>query len=199
MSLGVYRPELEVKTIINKLREGRLRLFRHVKRRPRFAPVRRVEALVVNGQRRRGRPNLRWEDRLKHDMKNLFLSGDITSDRNEWRARIKLGGPVFICFSPFLKVLPEAVSLPSGSPKGRGMVCRHSTSSIPWLCRIGALDVIPGLLRARNKLEEDLEEKRMLVRKLEKLVWKLKKYMVIARILIFVVFKFFSWYGWSCL
>ncbi|GJS46894.1 hypothetical protein Tco_0597015 [Tanacetum coccineum] len=56
---GVYRAELEVETIINKMREGRLRWFGHVRRRPQSAPVRRVEALVVDGMRRRGRPKLR--------------------------------------------------------------------------------------------------------------------------------------------
>ncbi|GJW32392.1 kinetochore protein NDC80 [Tanacetum coccineum] len=75
---------------INKMREGRLRWFGHVRRRPHSAPVRRVEALVVDGLRRRGRPKLRWEDRVKQDMKELLLSEDMTSDRNEWRARIRL-------------------------------------------------------------------------------------------------------------
>ncbi|GKG61639.1 hypothetical protein Tco_0621348, partial [Tanacetum coccineum] len=41
---GVYRAELKVDNIINKMREGRLRWFRHVRRRPQSAPVRRVEA-----------------------------------------------------------------------------------------------------------------------------------------------------------
>ncbi|GKA35628.1 hypothetical protein Tco_0722119 [Tanacetum coccineum] len=80
---GVYRALLEVETIINKMREGRLRWFGHVRRRPQSSPVRRVEALVVDGLRRRGRPKLRWEDRVKHDMKELLLSEDMTSDRNE--------------------------------------------------------------------------------------------------------------------
>ncbi|GJU67918.1 hypothetical protein Tco_1254177 [Tanacetum coccineum] len=87
---GVYRAQLEVESIINKMRV-RLRWFGHVRRRPQSAPVRRVEALVVDGLRRRGRPKLRWEDRVKHDMKELLLSEDMTSDRNEWRARIRLG------------------------------------------------------------------------------------------------------------
>ncbi|GKD68559.1 hypothetical protein Tco_1322649 [Tanacetum coccineum] len=79
---GVFRAELEVESIIHKMREGRLRWFGHVKRRPQTAPVRRVEALFVDGLRRRGRPKLRWEDRLKQDMKELLLSEDMTSDRN---------------------------------------------------------------------------------------------------------------------
>nr|GFC71776.1 putative cytochrome P450 [Tanacetum cinerariifolium] len=50
----------------------------------------RVEAMVVEGSRRRGRPKLRWEDRLKMDMKELRLSEDMTSDRNAWRDRIRI-------------------------------------------------------------------------------------------------------------
>nr|GEV81799.1 hypothetical protein [Tanacetum cinerariifolium] len=99
---GVYRAELEVETIINKLREGRLRWFGHVRRRPQSAPVMRVEALVVDGVRIRGRPKLRWEDIVKHDLKELLLSEDMTSNRNEWRARISGldGSPfVFSCLS----------------------------------------------------------------------------------------------------
>nr|GEX81361.1 protein transport protein SEC24-like CEF [Tanacetum cinerariifolium] len=87
---GFYRAQLEVETIINKMRKGRLRWFGHVRRRPQSSPVRRVEALVVHDLRRRGRPKLRWEDRVKHDMKELLLSEDMTSDRNEWRARIRV-------------------------------------------------------------------------------------------------------------
>ncbi|GKD61815.1 hypothetical protein Tco_1299324 [Tanacetum coccineum] len=56
------------------------------------APVRRVEYLVVGGLRRRGRPKLRWEDRVKQDIKEILLSEDITSDRIAWRARIRLDG-----------------------------------------------------------------------------------------------------------
>ncbi|GJT82732.1 hypothetical protein Tco_1057074 [Tanacetum coccineum] len=87
----VYRAELEVETIINKMREGRLRWFGHVRRRPQSALVKRVEALIVEGLRRRGRRKLRWEDKVKQDMKELLLFEDMTSDRNGWRARIIVG------------------------------------------------------------------------------------------------------------
>ncbi|GJV26191.1 hypothetical protein Tco_1378886 [Tanacetum coccineum] len=87
---GVYRAKLEVESIINKMREVRLRWFGHVRRRPQSTPVRRVESLVVDGLRRRGRPKLRWDDRVKHGKKELLLSEDMTFDRNEWRSRIRL-------------------------------------------------------------------------------------------------------------
>ncbi|GJY90525.1 polyprotein [Tanacetum coccineum] len=79
ISNGVFRTVIEVETIISKMREGRLRWFGHVRRRPQQALVRRVEALIVNGKRRRGRPKLKWEDRLKLDMKELLLFEDMTS------------------------------------------------------------------------------------------------------------------------
>ncbi|GJW74665.1 hypothetical protein Tco_0134035 [Tanacetum coccineum] len=74
------------------MRKGQLRWFGHVRRRPQSATIMRVEALVVDGLRRKDRPKLRWEDRVKHDMKELLLSEDMISDMNEWRARIRLGG-----------------------------------------------------------------------------------------------------------
>ncbi|GJX79568.1 hypothetical protein Tco_0327717 [Tanacetum coccineum] len=101
----VYRSELEVETIVNKMMEGRLRWFGHVKRR-RGRPILRwedrlkndmqellfskdmtsyriVEALVIDGSRRMGRPKLRWDDRLKNDMKKLLFFENMTSDRND--------------------------------------------------------------------------------------------------------------------
>ncbi|GJT99409.1 hypothetical protein Tco_1109748 [Tanacetum coccineum] len=68
ISNGVYRADLEVENIINKMRECRL------------------------SSRRMGRPKLRWEDKMKNGMKELLLSEDMTSDRSEYRARIRLGG-----------------------------------------------------------------------------------------------------------
>ncbi|GJY17523.1 putative mitochondrial protein [Tanacetum coccineum] len=87
---GAFRRNLQVATIVNKMREGRLRWFGNVKRRPQSAPVRRVETIAVDGVRRRGRPKLRWEDRLKTNLKELLLTKDMTSDRNSWRTRIRV-------------------------------------------------------------------------------------------------------------
>ncbi|GKB01184.1 retrovirus-related pol polyprotein LINE-1 [Tanacetum coccineum] len=86
---GVFRAELDVDSIVDKMREGRLRWFGHVKRRPQNTMVRKVESMEVEGSRR---PKLRWENRLKLDIKELFLSVDMTSDRNVWRDRIRISG-----------------------------------------------------------------------------------------------------------
>ncbi|GJZ16290.1 hypothetical protein Tco_0551967 [Tanacetum coccineum] len=50
-----------------------------------------------------------------------------------------------------------------------------------------AVDVIPGLLRARNELEEDLEEQVSLMREKDALVKKLKNMLVLSWIFVFVV------------
>ncbi|GJY31893.1 hypothetical protein Tco_0415388 [Tanacetum coccineum] len=106
---GVFRTNLQVVTIVNKKERTFLRWFGHVKRRPQSAPVRIVEELTVNGTRRRGRPKLRWEDRLKTDLKEM-LSEDMTCDRSAWRSRIRVllplssvrGVTVYISPPPYL-------------------------------------------------------------------------------------------------
>ncbi|GKB00886.1 hypothetical protein Tco_0828930 [Tanacetum coccineum] len=50
--------------------------------------------------RRRG-----WEDRVKLDVKELLLSEDMTSDRNEWRARTSFAYEWFACLVSFLLFL----------------------------------------------------------------------------------------------
>nr|GEW71481.1 hypothetical protein [Tanacetum cinerariifolium] len=125
----VFRAEIEVESIIHKMREERLRWFGHVKRRPQTAPVRRVEALLVDGLRRKSRPKLRWEDRLKLDMKELLLSEDMTSDMNAWRDRIT--------HFHLPEVFLEAVYLLSKLPESRGRICLHSTYVIPCSGGIG--------------------------------------------------------------
>ncbi|KAG5626964.1 hypothetical protein H5410_012182, partial [Solanum commersonii] len=57
----VIREKVGVASVVDKLREARLRWFGHVKRRGTDAPVRRCEGLVVEGTRRgRGRPKKYW-------------------------------------------------------------------------------------------------------------------------------------------
>ncbi|KAD4386354.1 hypothetical protein E3N88_26523 [Mikania micrantha] len=54
------RGRVGVTCISDKVREGRLGWFGHVRRRHVLAPVRRVENLSVEGKRYRGRPRLTW-------------------------------------------------------------------------------------------------------------------------------------------
>ncbi|XP_071712978.1 uncharacterized protein [Rutidosis leptorrhynchoides] len=85
----VFRENLEVGSIINKLREERLRWVGHVMRCPITTLVSRVEALTVDGVRR-GRPKRRWEDCVKINMRELLLTEDMTSDSNVWSTRVRI-------------------------------------------------------------------------------------------------------------
>nr|GEV33122.1 hypothetical protein [Tanacetum cinerariifolium] len=136
--------------------EGGSSGIENVEGRPRNAPVRRVEAMEVEGSRRRGRPKLRWKDRLKMDMKELILSEDMTSDRNALLMLLVALLPCR-CFFFYLKHqslctrtlvggLLEAVSLLSGYPGSRGRICLHFTFPVP--CSGGIGYVVVGLYRS---------------------------------------------------
>ena len=86
----VFRDRLMVANISEKLREGRLRWFGHVKRRQMTAPVRSVEELTVEGRRGRGRPKLSWDEQIRKDLLDLHLSEEMVDDRTTWRRRIKV-------------------------------------------------------------------------------------------------------------
>nr|GEY11421.1 zinc finger, GRF-type [Tanacetum cinerariifolium] len=52
-----------------------------------------------------------------------------------------------------------------------------------------AVDVIPRLLKARNVLEEDLENHVLMLKEKDEMVKKLRKYLVVACVMVFVVDK----------
>ncbi|XP_074361010.1 uncharacterized protein LOC141701218 [Apium graveolens] len=90
LSNGFFRNKLRVAPIAEKVREGQLCWFGHIRRRRIATLVRRVEDLVVSGSRRRGRPRRTWADLLTLDLRALNLSADMTSDRRSWRRRIRV-------------------------------------------------------------------------------------------------------------
>nr|GEV46041.1 hypothetical protein [Tanacetum cinerariifolium] len=77
---GVYRAELEVETIINKMRVRRFRWYGHVRRRPQSLPVRRVEALVVVSITRKGIPKLSRRSTWKQSPYPRGSLKDVVSD-----------------------------------------------------------------------------------------------------------------------
>ena len=52
------------------------------------APVRRVESIIVEGKRSRGRPRRTWDEQIKVDSRELNLSEGLTRDRGSWRYHI---------------------------------------------------------------------------------------------------------------
>ena len=85
-----FREKLGVAPLSAKMRENRLRWFGHVQRKPIEAPVRRIETIIVEGKRSRGRPKKTWVEQIKDDLSELHLSEDLTRDRNSWRRHIHI-------------------------------------------------------------------------------------------------------------
>ncbi|KAM3233961.1 hypothetical protein P3L10_019320 [Capsicum annuum] len=66
------REKVGVTSVEDKMREVRLRWFRHVMRRGTDASVRRCEKLALDGFRRgKGRPKKYWREVIRRDMEQL--------------------------------------------------------------------------------------------------------------------------------
>ena len=83
-----FRDKLGVAPISGKMRENRLRWFGHVQRKTFDAPVRRVEIIIVEGMRSRGRLKRTWDEQIRIDLYELNLSEGLTRDRVSWRRHI---------------------------------------------------------------------------------------------------------------
>ena len=68
-----FRKKLGVAPLSAKMRENKLRWFGHVQRKPIEAPVRRIENIIVEGKRNRGRPKKTWVEQIKDDLSELHL------------------------------------------------------------------------------------------------------------------------------
>ena len=76
------------------MRENRLRWFDHIQRRPINAPVRKSDAIHIEGNaRERGRPKLTWIEIIKKDLVWCGLTDIMALDRVEWRNRIHVADP----------------------------------------------------------------------------------------------------------
>ena len=83
-----FRERLGVAPISAKMHENRLRWFGHVHRNTFDTPVRRIESIIVEGKRSRGRPRRTWDKQIKVDSRELHFSEDLTRDRSSWRRLI---------------------------------------------------------------------------------------------------------------
>ena len=80
--------------IEEKLTQHRLRLFRHIQRRPPEAPVHSgVLKRVDRVKRGRGRPKLTLEESVKRDLKDWNISEEVGLDRSAWRLAINVPEP----------------------------------------------------------------------------------------------------------
>lgn len=85
------RGTVKVGPLGKKIQESRLRWFGHVERRDESYIGKRVETLDINGKRKRGRPKLRWSDKVEEDLREKGWNREDTLDRGLWRGRLKEG------------------------------------------------------------------------------------------------------------
>ena len=88
------RGSLGVRDVADKIQEKRLRWYGHVKRRPPEYIGNATLNLDIPGQRRRGRPKLRWLSVVKKDMEICELKEEDVQDRAKWKKKIRKADPV---------------------------------------------------------------------------------------------------------
>ena len=87
------RNEMKVTELHKKIQEKRLGWYGHLMRREEGHIGKRVLKMEVTGRRRRGRPERRWMDCVREDMKEKNLEERDVKDRNKWKTLIKNGDP----------------------------------------------------------------------------------------------------------
>ena len=83
--------EAKVEQIATVMR--RLEWFGHVKRRDETENIRAVVKMKMGGKRPRERPQLRWKDTVKRDMKAWSIKEEWATDREKWRSLCKTSYP----------------------------------------------------------------------------------------------------------
>jgi hypothetical protein len=68
--------------------------FGHMQRRPAETPIRNgLIRRTGNKKRDRGRPNLTWEESVKRDLKDWYITKELALDRREWKLAIHVSKP----------------------------------------------------------------------------------------------------------
>jgi hypothetical protein len=83
-----------VAPVEEKLVQHRLRWFGHMQRWPAEAPIRNgVIRRTGNNKKGTGRPNLKWEESVKRDLKDWCITKELALDRREWKLAIHVPEP----------------------------------------------------------------------------------------------------------
>ncbi|KAK6746049.1 hypothetical protein RB195_012270 [Necator americanus] len=93
VSNDTVRSIFGVVPITEKMKEARLRWFGHVLRREEDSVAKTALKLDVSGVRPRGRPKIRWLDRVKLDMIDARLCTADAMDRTKWKTRSRKADP----------------------------------------------------------------------------------------------------------
>ena len=88
------RNEMKVTEIHKKVQERRLGWYGHVMQMDENYVGKRVLAMEVKSERRKGRPCRSWTDCVQEDLKEKGIRKQHTEERNEWKRLIRNGDPV---------------------------------------------------------------------------------------------------------
>ena len=88
LSSDELRARLGIKSILDVMRERRLRWFGHVERRDRDSWLQKVRRMEVAGKARRGRPRKTWEQVISDDLRAKGIRRELAQNRAEWRSSI---------------------------------------------------------------------------------------------------------------
>ena len=77
-----------VKPITTYVTQKRLAWYGHVMRREDTNVAKHVTTMKVGGKRPRGRPRLRWMDRVRSDLKQHQLDPKLAQNREAWRNKV---------------------------------------------------------------------------------------------------------------
>ena len=89
VSLRNLRSRLDLASIDDVLRWGRLRWFGHLQRMDIDTWPHKICTFNVVGANPRGRPRKRWCDNIKDDLKRAGLNAAFALDRERWRDAIR--------------------------------------------------------------------------------------------------------------
>lgn len=99
ISSAELNSRLDIKSVSDVVRNGRLRWFGHVERKSNDDWVKKSYKMEVAGKVGRGRRRKTWLERVNMDMKELGLRVEDTSDRNKWRRSVFFGAPSDPCIA----------------------------------------------------------------------------------------------------
>lgn len=86
------RGSFQVASVINKVKEKRLRWYGHIQRRPDDHLVKLALDLPAT-KRTRGRPPTTWLTTVEKDLKEAHLTKDVAQDRARWKLRTRKADP----------------------------------------------------------------------------------------------------------
>nr|QQJ42582.1 chitinase 6-2 [Sogatella furcifera] len=81
----IIRNKMKVTEISRKVQEKRLQWYGHVERREDDYVGKRIDRLIVEGTRKRGRPRKKWKNCVEQDLAEKGLTPDEAQDRDSWK------------------------------------------------------------------------------------------------------------------